>query len=70
MRRKVGYDGGHCIFDFTDPALHAVHFLREHLVPFRDQLQLVLKILGENADLRAKIVFDLSRRRFMRSVPG
>ena len=32
---------------------------REHLMPFRDQLQLVLKILGQNADLQTKIFLYL-----------
>jgi hypothetical protein len=48
MRGNVRCDGVDFIVDVT---VHAVHLFREHLMPFRDQLQLVLKIFGQNADL-------------------
>lgn len=55
MRRELGGKGVHFIFQAI---LNTVQFFRKQLVSFGHELELVLKILSENADMVLKVLVD------------
>jgi len=56
MRCELGGDGVHFILQAI---LNTVQLFRKHLVSFSHELELVLKILGENADMVLKVLIDV-----------